>query len=149
MILNDVDHTGYPADEAASRGGMKMRLTEAPEFFYAGYTKDTNELVGYICSTMLNGDEYTDTSFEEHVPTGDLCCVHSVCVDPRYRRRGIATDMLKKYIQKIHAMGRVRMMVLICKKHTQQLYANCGFRLVGPSSVVHGAELWYEMRREP
>jgi hypothetical protein len=37
---------------------------------------------------------------------------------------------------------------LICKAPLVPLYEKAGFELVGPSSVVHGAEPWLEMKIE-
>lgn len=34
---------------------------------------------------------------------------------------------------------------LLCKEATVKLYSGAGFKMVGPSSVVHGADQWFEM----
>ena len=39
----------------------------------------------------------------------------------------------------------VEQVLLLCKKNLIGFYEGAGFRMVGPSEVVHGADQWYEM----
>ena len=43
---------------------------------------------------------------------------------------------LLTHVQSIH---------LLCKEGLIKLYETAGFQLLGPSSVVHGKEQWFEM----
>jgi len=75
-----------------------------------------------------------------------LLCIHSVAVDPEYRRRGLATAMLKRYIKfmdKLHPF--ISTLTLICKHELISLYAGAGFSYIGKSDVVHGKDQWFEM----
>lgn len=38
---------------------------------------------------------------------------------------------------------------LICKERLIPLYSEAGFTMVGPSTVVHGKDSWFEMRWAP
>jgi len=57
--------------------------------------------------------------------------------------------MMKQYIQYIKtSRPEIHSIALISKKNIIPLYENAGFALVGPSDVVHGADVWYELRLE-
>ena len=56
-------------------------------------------LVGYICATLTEADSLTHESMSSHHPDGQTLCIHSVCVAAEYQRQGIATKMLKAYLQ--------------------------------------------------
>jgi hypothetical protein len=81
-----------------------------------------------------------------HDPDGTTLCVHSVCVAGDARRRGVASALLRTYLRLIvpAVAPAVRCVRLIAKPYLAELYLRAGFRLVGPSSVVHGAEQWNE-----
>ena len=75
-------------------------------------------------------------------------CIHSVVTAPALRRRGLAGAMLREYVRQVKAEqgDALSAIVLICKKELISFYESCGFALVGPSAVVHGAEPWFECR---
>ena len=71
-----------------------------------------------------------------------------VCVERRHRRKGIAKRMLQAYVVMIqNLLTQVQSIHLLCKEGLIELYKSAGFQLRGPSSVVHGKEQWFEMRR--
>ena len=44
-------------------------------------------------------------------------------------------------------LTQVQSIHLLCKEGLVELYTTAGFQLLGPSSVVHGKEQWFEMRQ--
>jgi len=60
-------------------------------------------LLGFVCSTRCK--EFTEESMSTHVSDGPLLAIHSVVVAPEYQRQGIATAMLRDYIQTIQDMN--------------------------------------------
>jgi len=85
----------------------------------------------------------------EHHPNGHTLCIHSVVVDSSLRRKKVGTWMLRNYVKQIlNKQKNVEVILLICKKNLLEFYKDCGFILIGPSSVVHGKEEWYEMKLE-
>lgn len=85
-----------------------------------------------------------------HSADGDNLCIHSVCVSANEQRRGIASAMMSAYL--VHVSGlkktkypNLKKISLICKEHLVGLYKKAGFVLVGPSSIVHGEDVWYDM----
>ena len=108
-------------------------------------TSDT--LVGYSCGTLTAADKLTEKSMQEHEPTGQTLCLHSVCVAPEYQRQGIATKMVKAYLTYIkQTCPQVESVQLICKQDLIQLYESTGFRLLGASHVTHGKDQWFDMQ---
>ena len=83
----------------------------------------------------------------EHDPDGQTLCLHSVCVAAEQRRRGIASRMLKAYLQYVaQSCPQAQSVHLICKKNLITLYESAGFILIGPSAVVHGQDPWYDLQ---
>lgn len=161
----------YPEDEAASLENLIFRQNTAPELFLGCYLRNddnqnsptsilpnsnsTNtslELVGYIVSTLASGDHLTHSSMSSHDPSGDAVCIHSVCVSSAFQRRGIATRLVREYLQQLQGLNnnaqsskKLKRVLLIAHEHTIRLYAGVGFVLVGKSSVEHGPDPWFEM----
>ena len=114
-----VERASYPADEAASATSLEMRQREAGEFFMvaravdesmdssglerarasdasgtaaAALDADARSIVGYVCGTLASGDVLDESTMSSHDPSGDVLAIHSVCVDERFRRRGVAAS---------------------------------------------------------
>jgi len=88
-----------------------------------------------------------------HVPNSSSVCIHSVCVSGSHRRVGIALALLKEYIARLEKANQVSpskydRVLLITHETTRKLYEKAGFEWVGRSSVVHGSQPWFEMRRD-
>ena len=188
-----VERASYPADEAASASSLEMRQREAGEFFMvaravdsmdssglegarasdasgtaaaerAALDADARSIVGYVCGTLASGDVLDESTMSSHDPSGDVLAIHSVCVDERFRRRGVAASALAHYVARwiVHDDTRrenddddddttttptkVRRVRLLCKENLIPFYERYGgFALEGASAVEHGAETWFDM----
>ena len=60
--------------------------------------KGTDKLVGFTCGTLTQSDSLTHESMARHEADGTLLCLHSVCIDRAYQRRGFAMRMLQAYL---------------------------------------------------
>ncbi len=145
--LYSIEAASYPEDEAATLEKLRYRLKNAPELFYAIYLGSDTRAVGFIVSTRAHGATLEHDSMSQHEPSGDSVCIHSVVVDEKHRHKGVASRALSEYLQRISSVGAARSL-LLCKSNLIHFYERCGFVLVGASGVVHGAEQWFEMRRE-
>jgi len=149
----DIERAGYPEDEAASLEGFRFRQKNAGDLFLAGYVDvpTGRELGGYICSTLSPAESLTHESMSNHVPNSSSVCIHSVCVSPDHRRKGIALQLLKEYVSRIEAatlQGKpYERILLIAHDNLRSLYEKAGFEWLGPSAVVHGSRPWFEMRK--
>ena len=87
-----------------------------------------------------------------HVSGSSSVCIHSVCVSPSYRRKGLGLSLLKEYIahlEKTRAEGAEPWDTILLLAHEDLIsfYEKAGFENRGRSGVVHGALPWYEMRK--
>ena len=145
----EIESASYPSDEAASLASLEYRQRHANQYFQCAM--DGDEIIGFICATRC--DEFEDEDVMSiHKKDGKLLGIHSVVVREDQRRKGIATDMLKRYIEKVEEGNKnedsmVESIVLLAKSHLLGFYVNCGFRVNRPSPIVHGKELWYELER--
>ena len=148
-----IEAASYPADEAASPEALRYRQAHAGDYFLCATSADSDGIIiGFVCSTRCAA--FTHESMSTHQADGPLLAIHSVVVDAAYRRQGIATRMLKAYIQHVISTERqkakagtngIRQCVLLAKAHLLAFYVQCGFTVVRPSPIVHGQELWYEL----
>lgn len=165
-----LESMSYPEDEAATYEKLKFRIENASNVFMVALQSplqqpqeqgdgqgDTDaaaasaqpQVVGFVCGTCTSAPTLTHESMSKHDPEGSLLCVHSVVVDPSLRRRGLATRMLRAYTGYVAATSpQVAGVRLICKQDLIRLYEGAGFRLLGPSDVVHGKDPWYDMALE-
>jgi ribosomal protein S18 acetylase RimI-like enzyme len=145
-----IEEASYPADEAASKSALQYRQQNAAPYFRCAVVPledddDNSKLVGYICSTRCR--EFEHESMTTHVSNGRLLAIHSVVVPEEYRRKGIATKMLKDYVEHMRATndGTIEKLVLLAKDNLLAFYENCGFQVIGPSAIEHGSEQWYDL----
>ena len=185
--VTTMERASYPADEAASAVSLEMRQREAGEFFMvaravdsmdssgegarasdasgtaaaerAALDADARSIVGYVCGTLASGDVLDESTMSSHDPSGDVLAIHSVCVDERFRRRGVAASALAHYVARwiVHdetqnenddttTTTKVRRVRLLCKENLIPFYERYGgFALEGASAVEHGAETWFDM----
>eukprot|EP00635_Sarcinochrysidales_sp_CCMP3193_P007490 CAMPEP_0118910954 /NCGR_PEP_ID=MMETSP1166-20130328/12869_1 /TAXON_ID=1104430 /ORGANISM="Chrysoreinhardia sp, Strain CCMP3193" /LENGTH=440 /DNA_ID=CAMNT_0006850429 /DNA_START=43 /DNA_END=1365 /DNA_ORIENTATION=+ len=137
-----LERASYPSAEAASAERLASRLSEAGDYFRT-MVLDEEEVVGFICGTRC--DEFTEEAMATHDPSGRLLAIHSVVVDERYRRRGLASTALKWYLDEVD-VTEVR---LIAKANLLGLYSSgvVGFEVCGVSKIVHGSDAWFDCRR--
>ncbi len=103
-----LETASYPADEAASPARLAERATVAGEFFLGLFDISGGAapaadppLVGFVCATAapLAGG-LTEAAMGTHDAAGELLCIHSVVVEPRWRRKGVASAMLRAYFKR-------------------------------------------------
>ena len=74
--------------------------------------------------------------------------ISNILVQPEYRRRGLAEQLLRRAVSDAKRQGR-RGLVLTCKDKLVHYYARLGFVSEGISDKsVHGGAVWYQMRLE-
>lgn len=152
----DMERASYPRDEAATKSALQYRQHFAEKYFRCcvlsfGTDEDddddhANEIVGFVCATRCR--LFTEEAMATHDATGPLLAIHSVVVAEPYRRDGIATAMMKNYIETMESMpDGVEKFVVIAKEELLGFYVKCGFSALRPSDIVHGKELWFHLER--
>lgn len=110
--------------------------------------KFSDELVGFVCGTLSTSEHLEESTMSEHDPRGSSLCIHSVVVSPDLRGHGLATWMVKRFVQRVAVTEpSVQRFLLLAHAEKRGLYERCGFSSRGESAVVHGAERWLEMAR--
>lgn len=143
-----IEAASYPASEAASRSALQYRQHHCSRYFRCAVVDDDSNdnnngdgdhdvVIGFVCSTKCH--RFDHESMSVHEAAGRLLAIHSVAVAEPYRRRGIATRMLKDYIRWVLEEAQDEQQqggdppekfVLLAKAHLLAFYVNCGFRVM-------------------
>jgi uncharacterized protein YciI/GNAT superfamily N-acetyltransferase len=145
--FEDIESPSYPEDEAATLEGLEYRRSHAGKYFQCAMLDGT--IIGYVCSTRC--DLFEEESMSTHADNGTLLAIHSVVVREEYRRQGIASSMLKHYVERVQAEnldGSIQSIVLLAKSNLLGFYVNCGFQVNRPSPIVHGQDMWYDLEKK-
>lgn len=142
-----LEKMSFSEEDAETLDQMKYKLRSAPELCLGCF--ENNKVIGFICSTRYPGERFNEDSMKHHYPDGENICIHSVCVHPSKRHQGIATKMLKYYIENTGVLGATTFW-LLSRPYLINLYNEVGFKEVGkPEAVaVHGSNQWIEMEME-
>lgn len=138
QIISAIEEESFPEDEKATLETIQMRCAGAGKYFYVLIDEKENELIGYVNGTCIEESYITHESMETHHPNGSTLVLHSVTVKSSYRRQGHATFLLRAYLELMEAERDIKSILLLCKSNLCRFYSNCGFQMVGVSSVVHG-----------
>ncbi|EDV25186.1 putative N-acetyltransferase C9.02c [Trichoplax sp. H2] len=132
----------FPIEEAATPAQLMDRFNVASDLFL-GY-EINGKIVAFICGTRSNDNLLTFQSMYEHAANGKTLCIHALCVTSNFRRQGIASILLKHYIEYIkQAIPSISVINLIAHDYLIPFYEKAGFQCLGLSSVVQGKFSWY------
>lgn len=135
----------FPKAEAASRQSIQARIATFPESFLVA-EKDEN-LIGFINGCATNSPVIYDElyySTEGHNPAGKNLAIFGLDVLPKYRRQGIAAQLMNRFLQVAKDSGR-KSVILTCKDHLVHYYASFGYVSQGISDSTHGGAQWFDM----
>jgi guanine nucleotide exchange factor len=87
-----------------------------------------------------------------HVPSSSSVCIHSVCIAPSHRGKGVGSHLLREYIdrlerRRVNGTASYERVILIAHDYLRSFYERAGFEWIGKSDVVYGSRPWYEMCR--
>ncbi|KAF4609955.1 hypothetical protein D9613_010541 [Agrocybe pediades] len=119
----------------------------AGDLFLGAYEAD-RKLIGYICSTLSPDNTLTHESMSKHIPNSSYVCIHSICVAPSHKRKGVGLSLLREYVTRLERAAKYDRILLIAHEELRGFYEKAGFEWLGKSQVVHGSKPWFEMRRE-
>ena len=141
-----VEAACFPAAEAATEADFAKRLAVYPEHFWL--LENEGNVISFVNGmvtdeTDLRDEMYADASL--HDPRGAWQMIFGVNTLPKYRRRGLAEQVLRRVIADAKAQGR-KGLVLTCKEALVHYYARLGFVNEGVSDSTHGGVVWHAMR---
>ncbi|KAJ3576014.1 hypothetical protein NP233_g702 [Leucocoprinus birnbaumii] len=151
-----IEIEGFPPDEAADLEKLKYRQEVASDLFLGAFiarSGNKRKIIGYICSTLSPSKTLTHDSMSTHVPGTSTVCIHSICIQKAWRKKGIATRLLNEYVSRLRLRAEAgsvpyERVALISHQELIPFYETAGFINIGKSDVVHGALPWYELRVE-
>ena len=109
---------------------------------------DENTLVSCVNGFVTDEEILTDEMFENagmHDENGAWQMIFGVLTHPEYRKKGYATELLKRAIDESRKQNR-KGVILTCKEALIPFYARLGFVDEGVSASEHGGALWHQMR---
>ena len=147
--LNDcfaVEISCFPPEEAATRETIRLRIETFPQGFLVA---EVNErVVGMLNSGATDQDDISDEELKQligHDPNGKNLVVFALAVLPAFQRRGIASQLMRRFVEEARVHKR-ETILLLCKQHLIPYYERLGFEHVGLSKSRHGGVEWHEMR---
>lgn len=106
-----------------------------------GAFDEDDVLVGYIGVTMPGGT-YSLESYGLPKPEGDVYEIRALCVDSKYRRRGIGKALVHAALRFVQSSGTPDVEVIAMARHDLvSLYVSHGMKQTGECVTVNG--LWY------
>lgn len=140
-----VEAVCFPEAEAATRDSFSARIRVFPESFFVAVRN--GEIIGFINGGVTDSRVIADEMFEDvglHNPEGAYQSVFGLDVLPEYQHQGIASRLMKHFIEAARSCGR-QGMILTCKDRLIGFYETFGYRSMGVSASTHGGAVWYDM----
>jgi GNAT superfamily N-acetyltransferase len=168
-----LEQEGYNVDDAASMEMLKYRQKEAPHLFLGAFLPlqankvsgplnlsgpAPRKLIGYACATAASALTARSLKFHTDDENSWLVCLHSVCVAPEYRHKGLALKLVEEYIRRLRRIEEghgdrdqpkrgYECVACLSHEDTIPLFEKAGFKKLGVSHVNIGSGGWFELRR--
>ena len=140
-----VETSGFPPEEAATRETIKLRLETFPLGFLVAELN--GKVVGILNSAATDKDDISDEELKQligHDPDGKNMVVFALAVLPEFQKRGISSQLMVRFVEEAHEHKKENIL-LLCKQHLIAYYERLGFDHVGLSKSTHGGAEWHEM----
>lgn len=145
LAVTEVERACFPEAEAAPKEVLEERISIFPDCFFVA--EIDKKIVGFINGSVTNDSVIHDELFSDtslHLPDGRYQTIFGLDVVPKYRKKGIAAELMKHLIQQAKEAGRTGV-ILTCKERLIHYYASFGYKNKGISSSTHGGAVWYDM----
>jgi GNAT superfamily N-acetyltransferase len=112
-------------------------------------TKTTNEVIKDEDMALPPNWEAESTTPSDlgHKDAGRTLCIHSLAVLPDYQGKGVGTNLIKGYIQRMKDSRICDRIALLAEDKLVPFYESLGFENVGPSEATFGGMPWNDMVR--
>ncbi|MGL5243338.1 MAG: GNAT family N-acetyltransferase [Kluyvera ascorbata] len=141
----EIESAAYPADEAATREKIAIRIARYPQGFLC--MEQRGEVIGFINAGCAWEVVMSDEAFKElvgHDPAAPNAVIMSVVLHPDYQGQGLSTQMMQAFIAHLRQLGKTAI-YLMCKAQYLEMYKRFGYQFLKRSDSTHGGEEWFEM----
>jgi len=145
--VSNIEKVCFPPNEACSEKNMKERVKYASSIFLVAYDNEKKQIAGFINGIATNETKFLDKFFTDvttHIENGKNIMICGVDVMPDYRMQGLATIMMKKYVEMARNAGR-KNLYLTCLERLVKMYEKMGYVDLGDADSTWGGEKWHEM----
>ena len=142
-----IEHICFPPNEACSPQSMKARIQRAPELFLVAVEEESGRIAGFLNGLATGEESFRDEFFTDvglYDPEGKNVMLLGLDVLPEYRRKGLATELVRRYAQRERENSRERL-ILTCLEEKVPMYQKMGFQDLGLANSTWGGEAWHEM----
>ena len=143
----EIESAAYPADEAATREKIAIRIARYPQGFLC--MELHGEVIGFINAGCAWEVVMSDEAFKElvgHDPQAPNAVIMSVVLHPDYQGKGLSTALMQAFIEHMRQQGKTAI-YLMCKAQYLEMYKRFGYQFLKKSDSTHGGEAWFEMRQ--
>jgi len=137
----------FPPEEAWPKELMIERIIKIPEMTLVVEDTETKKIVGMINGIATNEDKFCDdfiADVSRHNPNGRNLMITGVQVLPEYRHKGLAKELMMRYLRQEKAKGRSKAF-LTCLEDKIEMYKKMGFQDYGIVSSSWAGMKWHEM----
>lgn len=141
----EIESSAYPADEAATREKIAIRIARYPQGFLC--MEQEGEVVGFINAGCAWDVVMSDEEFKTligHDPAAPNAVIMSVVLHSQQQGKGLATAMMQAFIEHMRQQGKTAI-YLMCKAQYLEMYKRFGYQFLKRSESTHGGEEWFEM----
>ena len=142
-----IEKVCFPPNEACSETMMKERIAMAPEQFLVAVDRETGKLAGFLNGLSTDEGTFRDEFFTNaslYDPAGKNVMLLGLDVLPEYRRQGLASEIMSRYLHREQEKGR-NCVILTCLDSRVSMYEKMGFENNGLADSSWGGEQWFEM----
>lgn len=142
-----IEQICFPPHEACSEKMMRERVNTAPELFLVAVDCETGKIAGFLNGLSTNEDIFRDEFFVDtslYDPEGINVMLLGLDVLPQYRRQGLASEIMRRYVEAEKVKGRKKL-ILTCLESKVAMYRKMGYRDLGMAQSAWGGEKWHEM----
>ncbi|MDD3340101.1 MAG: GNAT family N-acetyltransferase [Lachnospiraceae bacterium] len=140
-----VEAVCFPPAEAASLEQFQERLQVFPECYVVA--EADGKIIGALSGAVTDEAYLPDEMYHDvtlHKPDGSYQTVFGMTVDPDYQHQGIASALMRAFIQMAKERGR-KGIILTCKDKLIPFYTKFGYEFQGVSDSTHGNAKWNTM----
>lgn len=144
----EIERICFPPNEACSYEQMRNRVLTAPELFLVAEDRETGKIAGFLNGLATDEECFRDEFFQNaalYNPEGANVMLLGLDVLPEYRRQGLATYIMKTYLETERKKGRKKAL-LTCLDSKVKMYEKMGYEDLGIANSSWGGVQWHEMR---